>query len=98
MKLLLLTFFSFAFVPCYADELQFGSTYRYFLKGGRDIIMNSCAEGKVLNKKFDTSYWSSAVQNRVREEMRKDGSSENDIDTYLGAEANAMKDICPDVW
>jgi hypothetical protein len=98
MRFFLLVFCSFAFVPCYADELQFGSTYQYFLKGGRDIIMNSCAEGRLLNKKYDASYWSSSVQDKSREEMRKVGSSENDINTYLGAEANAMKDICPDVW
>jgi hypothetical protein len=85
-------------MPCYANELQFRSTYQYFLKEGRDIIMTSCGDGKWWNKKKDISYWSPVVQDKVREQMKKVGSSENDINTYLGAEAYAMKDICPDVW
>ena len=98
MRFLFLIYCFFACLPSYANELEFDKTYRYFLRGGRDMIMNACAEGRVLNNKFDVSYWSSAVQNRSREEMRKTGYSETDIDTYLGAEANAMKEICPNVW
>ena len=98
MKFLLLVFAISTIVPCYAEELKFDSTYKYFMREGRDIIMNSCAEGKRLNKDFDRSYWSTTVVEHSRDEMKKTGFSEHSIDTYLAAEANAMKEICPNVW
>ena len=80
-------------LPCYAEELNYESTYKYFLREGRDIIMNSCAEGKRMNIKFDASYWSSSIVDKSREEMRKTGYSENDIDTYLGADCYFMHSV-----